>query len=258
MLNKTDRNDAVGLAQIMRTGWFPAAHVKSASSYLVRALLVSGGLPVGMRGDIDNQIRGLLKTVGIFSGKAVDGFRKRAAEIAAGDLANNPKLARLMEILLANREDICRRISALDREVTKQAKASDVRRRFMTMPGVGIVVTLSVWSAIDDPARFARSASVGAYFGLTPRRYAPGEIDRSGRNSKCGDRDPRTHLYKAANVLLTRTSRQSVLREWELKIARRSGFKKAKVDVARNKAGILHRMWIYGTVFRFEPQASAV
>lgn len=257
MINKTDRNDAVGLAQIMRTGWFRAVHVKSAPSHLVRALLVSRGLLVGMRGDIDNQVRGLLKTFGILFGKAVGGFRKRAAEIVAGDLVDSPELARLMETLLATREDICRRILALDREVMKQAKASDVCRRFMTMPGVGAVVALSVWSAIDDPSRFAKSASVGAYFGLTPRRYASGEIDRSGRISKCGDRDPRTHLYEAANVLLTRISRASALREWGLKIAKRSGFKKAKVAVARKMAGILHRMWIDGSTFRPEPQLAA-
>ncbi|CAA7622208.1 hypothetical protein MTBLM5_450015 [Magnetospirillum sp. LM-5] len=220
-------------------------------------MLVSRGLLVSMRGDIDNQVRGLQKTFGVLFGKAVGGFRKRAAEIVAGDLIDSPELARLMETLLAAREDICRRILTLDREVMKQAKASEVCRRFMTMPGVGAVVALSIWSAIDDPTRFAKSANVGAYFGPTPRRYASGEIDRSGRISKCGDRDPRTHLYEAANVLLTRISRASALREWGLKIAKRSGFKKAKVAVARKMAGILHRMWIDGTEFRPGTQAAA-
>ncbi len=121
---------------------------------------------------------------------------------------------------------------------------------------IGAVVALSIWSAIDDPTRFAKSASVGAYFGLTPRRYASGEIDRSGRISKCGDRDPRTHLYEAANVLLTRISRASALRDWGLKIAKRSGSKKAKVAVVRKMAGILHRMWIDGTEFRPGTQAA--
>lgn len=250
MINKTDRNDAIGLAQIMRTGWFRQVHVKSAPSHLVRALLASRGLLVGMRGEIDNQIRGLLKTFGIVFGKAVGGFRKPAAEIASTELGDSPELARLMETLLATREDICRRILVLDHEVMQQAKASEVCRRFMTMPGVGAVVALSVWAAIDDPTRFAKSASVGAYFGLTPRRYASGEVDRTGRISKCGDRDPRTHLYEAANVLLTRITRSSALREWGLRIARRSGFKKAKVAVARKMAAILHRMWIDGTTFR--------
>jgi transposase len=257
MINKTDRNDAVGLAQIMRTGWFRQVHVKSKPSHLTRALLTSRGLLVGMRGDIDNQMRGLLKTFGIVVGKAMGGFRKRVAEIVSGELAECPELARLMATLLAAREDIARRILVLDREVMKQAKASEVCRRFMTVPGIGAVTSLSVWAAIDDPGRFVRSSSVGAYLGLTPRRYASGEIDRSGRISKCGDREARTHLFEAANVLLTRITKPCALKSWGLRIAKRSGFKKAKVAVARKIAVILHRMWVDGTDFRWDPRAIA-
>jgi transposase len=216
MLNKTDRNDAAGLAQIMRTGWFRQVHVKSAPSHVTRALLTSRGLLVGMRGDIDNQVRGLLRTFGILFGKAVGGFLKRAREIVSGELAPSPELARLVETLLATRAEIVRRITGLDRDLMRQAKASDVCRRFMTTPGVGPVTALSVWAAIDDPHRFARSSSVGAYLGLTPRRYASGEIDHSGHISRCGDRQVRTHLYEAANVLLTRTAKSSAIQAWGL------------------------------------------
>lgn len=80
--------------------------------------------------------------------------------------------------------------------------------------------------------RFARSRNVGAYFGLTPRRYASGEVDRSGRITKRGDGTVRTLLYEAANVLLLKISRTSSLREWGLAIAQRSGFKKALFPLA--------------------------
>ncbi|GGJ21690.1 transposase [Neoroseomonas lacus] len=75
------------------------------------------------------------------------------------------------------------------------------------LKGEDAVVALSVWAGIDEPARFRQSTSVGACFGLTPRRYASGEVDRTGRVSKCGDRSVRTHLYEAANVILTRIRR---------------------------------------------------
>ncbi|WP_372619796.1 transposase [Falsiroseomonas sp.] len=127
----------------------------------------------------------------------------------------------------------------------------------MIAPGVGGVVALSVWAAIDEPARFRHSASVGAYFGLTPRRRASGEIDRTGRVSKCGDKGVRTHLHEAANVILTRIRRPSALLAWGLGIAKRSGFKKAKVAVARKLSVILHRMWRDGTEFRWTGAASA-
>lgn len=250
-INKTDRNDAAGIAQIMRTGWYREAHVKSGPSHLARALLASRALLVGMRGDIANQIRGLLKTFGVIVGKPVGGFRKKAGEVTATDLAESPELARLVETLLAARDEVSRQIAALDREVLRTVRANDACKRLMTAPGVGGVIALSVWAAIDHPARFRKSSSVGAYFGLTPRRYASGEIDRSGRVSKCGDKDVRTHLYEAANVILTRIRRLSTLQAWGLELARRSGFKKAKVAVARKLAVILHRMWCDASEFRW-------
>lgn len=257
MINKTDRNDAVGLAQIMRTGWFRQVHVKSGPSHLTRALLTSRGPLVGMRGDIDNQIRGLLKTFGILFGKKVGGFMKRAQDLLSGEVKTSPELSRLVATLLKARAEIQRRILDFDRDLMRQAKASDVCRRFMGVPGVGPVTALSVWAAIDDPGRFASSSSVGAYLGLTPRRYASGEVDRSGRISKCGDREVRTHLYEAANVLLTRIKKPSALQDWGLRIARRSGFKKAKVAVARKLAVVLHRMWRDGSDFRWSPATAA-
>ena len=180
-INKTDRNDAAGLAQIMRTGWYREAHVKSGPSHLARALLASRALLVGMRGDIANQIRGLLKTFGVIMGKPKGGFRKKAGEVTVADLAESPELARLVETLLAARDEVSRRITTLDREIMRVARANEACRRFMTAPGVGGVVALSVWAAIDEPARFRRSANVGAYFGLTPRRYASGEPPRVRR-----------------------------------------------------------------------------
>ncbi|TWB23426.1 transposase [Nitrospirillum amazonense] len=258
MINKTDRNDAVGLAQIMRTGWFRQVHVKSGASHVTRALLTSRGLLVGMRGDIDNQVRGLLKTFGILFGKRVGGFMKRAEELLAGELSASPELSKLVGTLLKTRAELQSRISDLDRDLMRQAKASEVCRRFMAVPGVGPVTALSVWAAIDDPARFVRSSSVGAYLGLTPRRYASGEVDLSGHISKCGDQEVRTHLYEAANVLLTRIKKPSGLQTWGLRIAKRSGFKKAKVAVARKLAVILHSMWCDGSEFRWMPEPDAV
>jgi transposase len=251
MPNKTDRNDAAGIAQIVRTGWFRQVHVRSEASYVVRARLAARTTLVRQRCEVDNQIRGVLKTFGIVIGKAPGGLRKRAAEIAGDELAHQPELAQLVRMLLALRETLCDRIADLDRQLIRQAKAIPVCRRFMTVPGVGVVVALSVWAAIDDPGRFAKSASVGAYLGLTPRRYASGEIDRQGRITKRGDAAVRTHLYEAANVLLTRIEGFSVLKAWGLRIAKRSGFKKAKVAVARKLAIILHRIWRDGTEFRW-------
>ena len=122
-------------------------------------------------------------------------------------------------------------------------------RRFMTAPGIGPITALCYIATIDDPTRFKRSSSVGAYAGLTARRYASGEVDWSGRISKCGDKLLRGYLYEAANVLLTRVAKWSTLKAWGIRLAKKSGLRKAKVAVARKLAVILHRMWIDGTEF---------
>ena len=126
----------------------------------------------------------------------------------------------------------------------------------MTAPGVGPITALSVGSAYDDPRRFARSSNAGAYFGLTPRRYESGEISRNGHVSKRGNRMTRTHLYEAANVILTRGIKFSSLKAWGLRLARTGGFKKAKVAVARKLAVILHAMWKSNAPFRWSAAAS--
>jgi len=101
------------------------------------------------------------------------------------------------------------------------------------------------------------SRSVGAYVGLTTRRYASGEIDWTGRISKCGDAMLRSYLYEAANVLLTRVAKWSTLKAWGIRLAKRSGLRKAKVAVARKLAVILHRMWVEGTEFKWSLKEAA-
>jgi transposase len=116
------------------------------------------------------------------------------------------------------------------------------------MPGVGPLTARALRTAIDDPARF--KPSVGAYAGLTPCRYASGEIDRMGRISRCGDSLMRSYLYEAANIVLTRSRGSNPRRNWGAKLAKRTGYKKARVALARKMAGVLlHRMWIDGTDF---------
>jgi transposase len=139
----------------------------------------------------------------------------------------------------------------LDVRVQALAKAVAPCRRLMTVPGVGPITALAYVTAIDDPGRFRKGRSVGAYLGLTPRRYQSGEVDRAGRISKCGDGLVRTLLFEAAGVLLTRVQRMSPLKAWGLRLAKRIGAKKAKVAVARKLAVILHCMWVDGTEFRW-------
>ena len=253
-INKSDRNDAAGIARIMRTGWFKEVRVKDLDSHAVKALLASRALLVKIKRDLENQIRGLLKNFGLVIGRGkFNVFAVRAAEL----IENRPELIAAVRPLLEARKGIEQQVDDLDRKVHKLARHDVQVRRFMTVPGVGPITALCFKATIDDPTRFKRSRSVGAYIGLTTRRHASGEIDWSGRISKCGDAMLRMYLFEAAGVLLTRVPKWSGLKAWGAKLTKRNGLRKAKVAVARKLAVILHRMWIDGTEFNWSTKKAA-
>ena len=245
-INKSDRNDAAGIARIMQSGWFKEVRVKDIGSHSVKALLASRALLVKIKRDLENQVRGLLKNLGLVIGRAkFNVFAVRAEELIEG----RPDLGMIVRPLLVARTAIEQQIADLDRKVLKLARRDEQVRRFMTVPGVGPITALCFKATIDDPMRFKRSRSVGAYVGLTTRRHSSGEIDWSGRISKCGDTMLRMYLFEAANVLLTRIPKWSALKAWGMRLAKRSGLRKAKVAVARKLAVVLHSMWVDGSEF---------
>jgi transposase len=248
MTHKTDRNDARGMAQLVRTGWFRAVHVKTGESRVLRALLAGRGLLVQKLMDTGNQIRGSLRAFGLKVGRVSKrGFDRRVRELVGG----HPALLAALEPLLRVRAAILTELTTMQRLVRRAARRDPVCRRLMTVPGVGAVVALTFRAAVDVPARFAKSKAVGAHFGLVPRRYQSGEVDRIGRISKVGDDRVRTMLYEAANTLLSRSTRWSALEAWAVRVAERRGLARAKVALARKLAVVLHRIWVDGTEFRW-------
>jgi transposase len=156
--------------------------------------------------------------------------------------------------MLAVRATLRREFNGFEKRLRAMAR-SDVRARLlMSVPGVGTIVALTYAAAIDDPARFTSSKTVGAHFGLTPTRYQSGETDRIGRISKIGDASVRAMLYESAHIIITRPVKGcTALKSWAMRIAKRAGAKKATVALARKLAVIMHRMLIDGTTFTTEP-----
>jgi transposase len=253
-INKSDRHDALGLARIMQCGWYKEVQVKSLARHEMRAVLNSRAQLVKTKCDLENQIRGLLKNHGLVITKAGGQIFRRRAEELVGEYR---LLQEAVRPLLAVHEVVRREIANLTRKLLALARNSDESRRLMTVPGIGPINALAFCAAIDEPSRFRRSRSVGAYFGLTPRRYASGEVDWTGRISKCGDAMVRTYLFEAAGVLLTRVPRWCRLKAWGHRLWKRIGFKKAKIAVARKLAVILHRMWRDRTDFIWSTKEAA-
>ncbi|MBU1223457.1 MAG: IS110 family transposase [Gammaproteobacteria bacterium] len=259
MRNKTDRNDARGIAHLMRLGWFKVVHVKSQEAQQLRMLLGCRKMVVHKLIDVENEIRGTLRAFGLKVGSISRG--RFAARVMTLSEKADALIQELMRGLLAVRGTLLVEHQRMHRLVVKATLADPVCRRLMTVPGVGPIAALSFRTGVDDPQRFKRSRTVGAHFGMTPRRYQSGEVDYTGRISKCGDREVRQALYDAAGSLLRRCRKTCALRTWGLRIMKRSGIKKATIAVSRKLAVILHRMWIDGTEFRWsedKPSAPAI
>jgi transposase len=237
---KSDRNDARGIAQLMRLGWFRPVHCKSIAAQEVRAMLTARKLLQSKLRDVENHLRGILRGFGLKVGNTTArSFAGRIDELVAGH-ANLETMARA---LLAVRAVLLQEFKGFEKRLRSMARQHVAAQLLMTTPAVGPVVALTYASAIDDPARFRSSKQTGAHFGLTPKKYQSGQTDHSGRISKIGDAAVRQALYQAAHVMLTKPLKGcSALKSWAMRIARRAGMRKAKVALARKLAVILHRM----------------
>jgi transposase len=254
MPNKTDRNDARALAQIMRTGWYRPVHVKSRQARLWRSLLLARRTVLNEMRAIENVIRAVLREAGLKLGTpSRASFAERVRDLVRDDACVSSLVEPLLAVLATMRHQLAR----LTKQVLDIVRGEEVCRRLMTVPGVGPITALAFRATIDRPERFKRSRDVGAHLGLTPGRYQSGETDIQGRISRCGDELARTALYEAAHTLLVRSRKWSSLRAWGMKIAKHRGMARARVAVARKLAVILHRMWSDASEFRFGKEPGA-
>jgi len=252
-LNKTDVNDAEGLAQLARTGWFKQVLAKRPETRRIRSIMMARELIVRQRRDVSNQVRGLLRGFGLKLGPVSHlRFEARVYELAETE----PALLVALEPLLRVRDVLGVQLAKLDKQLGTLAHENSDAMRLMSVPGVGSMTALAFMTALDQPARFARSADVGAYLGLTSRRYQSGEVNWSGRISKHGDALARAMLYEAANVLMSRVKRWTREKAWAVRLASRRGAAKARVALARKLAVILHRIWVDGTTFNWSAQTA--
>ena len=249
MRNKTDRNDARGIAQILRTGWYSRVHVKSMESHLTRALLSSRKMVLKQCVDMENEIRGLIRLLGI---RLPSPLKHRAFDATVRQsIEKNTTLADSLIPLLDARLVLYQTFLKLDNQAKALVREDTVCQRLMTVPGVGAITALTFKAGVDDPTRFKRSRTVAAHFGLTPRRFQSGEIDNPGRISKAGDPDVRSALYAAAHSLVVRSAEWSSLKVWGLRLVKTKGHRRAVTAVARKLAVILHKMWLDGSDFRY-------
>jgi transposase len=236
---KTDRKDAHGIAELVRVGWYRPVHCKSLDAQQTRAMLAARKLVEQKLRDVEMSLRGLLRGFGLKVGKTTSTrFADRIKTLVSG----HTTLQIIAESLLAVHQVLLREFKIWEKRVRVLARDSAEARLLMTTTGVGPIISLTVAAGIDDPGRFKKSKAVGAYFGLAQKKYQSGETDITGRISKAGDAGVRTALYQAAHIMLTKPVKNSALRTWGLRLAKRIGMSKAKVALARKLAVVMHRM----------------
>jgi len=244
--NKTDANDADGLAHLAEVGFFREVRVKGFESMLTRTLVAARRKLVRVTTMLSNQIRGLMKTFGLIVPTGAGSvFEKNVRRLLTDQLKLYEVVLPLLEVWRTTRLQVAK----LGRQLVAEARQSEACRLLVSIPGVGAITATSFVTAIEDPDNFRRSSSVGAWVGLTTRRYQSGEVDYDGHISRRGDRHLRGLLYEAATVILTRSRGDSDLRTWGLKLQERVGFKRAAVAVARKLAVMMHAMLRDGTPF---------
>lgn len=244
--NKTDRNDARGLAEIMRMGVFRAVHPKTDKCRAFRYLLSARRMLSASRHNVENCITGILRSAGINLRRPA---HKVFSERVMASVGRDRLLLVAVKTLLRVHATVTAQMKAVEVRLEKMAFLDPVCRRLMTVPGIGPVTALTYRTTIDVPERFRRSRTVAAHLGLTPRTHQSGSLDWRGPITRFGDKACRTALCQAAAAVLNPRCRSSPLKAWAMSIKERSGWSKAMVALARRLAVLLHRIWIDGSVY---------
>jgi transposase len=247
IINKTDKNDARGIAEALRVGHYRECVHRSDEAVEKRTILHGRNTAVEGRTHTITSIKGHLKVYGIRLGK---GSGKSFRERVEGAIASlNPRVQKVIKSLLNILELIEEEIKELDQLVKDIGKEDESVKLLQTVDGIGPITALAFVAEVDDPKRFEDSKNVAAYIGLTPKQYASGEVRKQGGISKKGSKHTRCLLVEAATTLLTRCKAWSKIKAWGLKLMRKIGKKKAIIAVARKLAVTMHRMLITGKPF---------
>jgi transposase len=161
---KTDKNDARGIAEMMRLGHYRPVHVKSPAAQSMRTTLAARMQLVAAQLQIEGTIRGLLKVYGLKMG-AIHRNRFAARVLDLLEMAALTDLSAAIEPLLRVREGMRTERKVLDRTLAAAARRSDAGRRLMTIPGVGPVTSLAYIAQSTTPAASAprkRSGHISA------------------------------------------------------------------------------------------------
>jgi len=248
--HKTDKLDAENLARLARLDpklLSPLKH-RGKNSQAHLAIVRSREVLVGSRTQLVNHVRGAVKSFGARLPKcSARSFHKKALDRLPEELV--PALEPLLETI----EELNARIRDYDRKLEEIAKEHYPETELLRqVEGVGALSALAFVLILEDPYRFEKSRTVGAYLGLVPGKDQSGECDPQQRISKEGDELLRRLMVGCAHYILGPFAKDSDLRHHGQRIASRGGKnakKRAAVAVARKLSVLLHSLWVTAEVY---------
>lgn len=252
--NKTDRNDARGIAEIIRLGAsaVPDVLVKAEAVQLLRSELVLRHRLMSQRIALENALRGTFRLNGGKLSRAFSGVH--LARLVDDELSrlrvDGVEIGEVVEPVVGILVSLRQTLERTSRRLAQRADHLEACRCFMTIPGVGSICALSFYTAIENPHRFEHSGDVGPYLGLVPRVSQSGTMLQRGRISRMGNSMTRTHLVSAAKSMMQQANKDNDLRRWAMRIAERSGRGKARVALARKLSTVMLAMWKSGEAFK--------
>lgn len=248
VINKTDTNDARGIAEALRAGHYQECVHRSDDALESRTILHCRQTLTREKTHLLNSLKGHLKMYGIKLGK---GRKKDFAQMLEEKMALlSERIKNSIRSLVRVLEKLDVELEQFDKEIKEIAKEDEDVKLLKSIDGIGEITALAFKAEIDDPKRFSDSKDVAAYLGLTPTQYSSGEVKRQGRISKKGSKEVRYLLVEAATVQLSRCRAWSKHKAWGIKLAKKKGMKKAQVALARKLAVTMHSMLINREEFK--------
>ncbi|MGZ3732189.1 MAG: IS110 family RNA-guided transposase [Parachlamydiaceae bacterium] len=203
--NKTDRNDAQKIANALRAGYYKEVYQKQDHIVEKQSLLTSRRLLVEQSTQLINCIRGLLRTQGRLNCGSSQNEKKFIQTVEAIWKELNGDVSLGIRALLNAFKVVWEEISKIDNRIEQITETDEDVQLLKTIPWVGAVTALTFKLEIDDPFRFKKSRSVGAYAGMTPKQYSSGDSQKQGGISKTGSNELRALLCQSAMCMMYNT-----------------------------------------------------
>jgi transposase len=255
--NKNDGRDAEAICEAVSRPTMRFVPVKSVEQQAMMVVHTTRALLVRQRTMIANSLRAALSELGIVAAQGVKGLRELMAKLEAPN-EEVPEVMRGALLLLAQHWvalDADER--ALERQITKAARADRDARRLIEVPTVGPMIASTVLAKVPDAKVFRSGRDFAAWIGLTGRDHGTGGKHRPGRISKQGDRMLRALLINGASAYLRHQRTRGVSDPWLRDLLARRPYKVVMVALAAKTARILWAMLAKGEPYRDRASASA-